>query len=169
MEIKGNGRGCPKGPYHKPPKPLSTNTQNQQNHKKRANLMEINRNGRGCPRETLPKTTKTIKQNQPKQAKTLANLMEIKGNGRGWPKVPYHKPPQPLSKNRHNHQNHPKRANLMEINRNGEGCHQRTLPTTAKTTRQKQPKQAKTLANLMEIKGNGGDAPGGPTTNHQSH
>jgi hypothetical protein len=26
MEIKGNGRGCPRGPYHKPPKPLATTT-----------------------------------------------------------------------------------------------------------------------------------------------
>jgi hypothetical protein len=45
--------------------------------------MEINRNGRGCPRETLAKTQKTIKQNQPKQAKTLANLMEITRIGKG--------------------------------------------------------------------------------------
>jgi hypothetical protein len=43
----------------------------------------------------------------------------------------------------------------MEINRNGKGCPRRTLPKTAKTTKQKQPKQAQTLANLMEIKGNG--------------
>jgi len=50
----------------------------------------------------------------------------------------------------------------MEINRNGRGCHQKTLPTTAKTTKQKQPKQAKTLANLMEIKGNGRGMPQGP-------
>jgi hypothetical protein len=47
MEIKGNGRGWPKVPYHKPPKPLSKNSQNHPNHQKRANLMEINRHGRG--------------------------------------------------------------------------------------------------------------------------
>jgi hypothetical protein len=70
--------------------------------------MEINRNGRGCPRRTLPKTTKTTKQKQPKQAKTLANLMEIKEYGRGCPKGPYHKPPKPLSKNSQHHQNNQK-------------------------------------------------------------
>jgi hypothetical protein len=90
MEIKGNGRGCPRGPYHKAPKPLSKNIQNHQNHQKLANLMDINKNGRGCPRE---------KQKQPKQPKTLANLMEIKGNGKGCPTVPYHKPPKAASKN----------------------------------------------------------------------
>ena len=94
MEIKGNGRGCLKGPYHKPPQTLSKNSQNHPNHQKRANLMEINKNGRGYPRRTLPKTQKTIKPKQPKQAQTLANLMEIKGNGRGCPKGPYHKPPK---------------------------------------------------------------------------
>jgi hypothetical protein len=124
--------------------------------------MGINRNGKGCPRETLPKTQKTTKQTPPKQAKTLANLMEINGRGKGWPKVPYHKLPKPLSKNSQNHQNHQKRANLMEITRNGRGCPRRTPPTTAKTTKQKQPKQAKTLANLMEIKGNGRGCPKGP-------
>ena len=94
MEIKGHGRGCPKGPNHKPPKTLSKNNQNHQHHQKRANLMEIHRNGRGCPRRTLPKTRKTTKQKQPKQAKTLANPMDIKGNGRGCPKGPDHKPPK---------------------------------------------------------------------------
>jgi hypothetical protein len=169
MEIKGHGRGCPRGPYHKPPKPLSKNSRNHQNQQKRANLMEINKNGRACPRRTLPTTQKTTKQKQPKQAKTLANLMEIKGNGRGCPRGPYHKPPKPLSKNSRNHQNQQKRANLMEINKNGRACPRRTLTTTRKTTKQKQPKQAKTLANLMEIKGNCWNAPRGPTTNHQNH
>jgi hypothetical protein len=102
--------------------------------------MEINKVGRGCHQRTLPTTAKTIKQKQPQQAKTLANLMEIKGNGRGCPKGPYHKPPKPLSKNSQNHQNHQTRTNLMEVNRNGRGCPRRTLPTTAKTTKQKQPK-----------------------------
>jgi predicted metal-binding protein len=105
--------------------------------------MEINRSGRGCPRETLPKTTKTIKQKQPQQAKTLANLMEITGNGRGWPKVLYHKPQKPLSKNSQNHQNHQQLANLMEINKNGRGCPRRTLPKTSKTIKQKTTKTAK--------------------------
>jgi hypothetical protein len=103
MEIKGDGRGCVKGPYHKPPKTVSKNNQNHQNHQKRANLMEINRNGKGCPRKTLPKTTNTTKQKHPKQPKTPANLMEIKGNGRGCPKGPYHKPPKTLIKNNQNH------------------------------------------------------------------
>jgi hypothetical protein len=98
MEIKGSGRGCPKVPYHKPPKPLSKNSENHQNHQKRANLMEIKRNGRGCPRRILPTTTKTTKQKQPKQPKTLANLMEIKRTGRGCPEGPYHKPPKTQSK-----------------------------------------------------------------------
>jgi len=49
----------------------------------------------------------------------------------------------------------------MEVNRNGRGCPRRTLPTTAKTTKQKQPK---TLANLMEIKGNGRGCPKVPYT-----
>jgi hypothetical protein len=39
----------------------------------------------------------------------------------------------------------------MEINRNGRGCPRETLPKTQKPTKQKQPKQAKTVANLMEI------------------
>ena len=121
MGIKGNGRGWPWAPYHKPPKPLSKNNQNNQNHQKRANLMEIKRNGRGCPRKILPTTTKTSKQNHSKQQKTLANLMEIKGNGRVCPEGPYHKPPKTLSKNNQNHQNHKKRANLMEIKRIGMG------------------------------------------------
>jgi hypothetical protein len=106
MEIKGHGRGCVKGPYHKPPKPLSKNRQNHTNHQKQANLIEIKRNGRGCHRRTLPTTTNTTKQKQPKQ--TLANLMEIKGNGRGCPRGPYHKPPHTISKNSENHQNHQK-------------------------------------------------------------
>ena len=134
---------APGGPYHTPPTTLSKNGPHHQNHQKRANLMEINRNGRGCPRETLPKTRKTIKQKQPKQPNTLANLMEIKGHGRGWPKVPHHTPPKTPSKNSQNHQNHKTRANLMEIDRNGRGCHRGTLPTTAETTKHKQPKQTK--------------------------
>jgi hypothetical protein len=113
--------------------------------------MEITKNGKGCPRRTLPKTPNTTKQKQPKQAKTLANLMEIKEHGRGCPKGPYHKPPKPSGKNSQHHQNHQKRSNLMEINRNGRGCHRETLPKTQKTIKRKQPKQAKTLANLMEI------------------
>ena len=128
MENKGNGRGCPKGPYHKPQKPSSKNIHNHQKHTKRANLMEIKRNGREVPPGTLPKTTKTIKQKQPKQLQTLANLMEIKGNRRGWPKVPYHKPQLPLSKNIQNHQHHKKRENLMDVARDGWGCPQRALP-----------------------------------------
>ena len=40
-----------------------------------------------------------------------------------------------------------------------------TLPTTGEATKQKQPKQAKTLANLMEIKGHGRGCPNGP--NHK--
>jgi hypothetical protein len=123
--------------------------------------MEIYRNGRGCPRETLPKTAKATKQKQPKQAKTLANMMEIKGNGRECLKGPYHKPPQTLSKNNQNHQNHKKLANLMEINRNGRGCPPRTLPKTTKTTKQQQPKQPQTLAHLMEFNGNGRGCPKG--------
>ena len=103
--------------------------------------------------------------------------MEIKGGGRGCPKVPYHKPPKPLSKNSENHQNHQKRANLMEIERNGRGCPRRILPTTTKTSKQKQPKQPNTLANLMEIKGNGRGCPEEPyhkplktvSKNNQNH
>ena len=169
--------GCLKRPYHKPPTTLSKNNQNHPNHQKRANLMEINRNGRGYPRRTLPKTPKTTKPKQPKQAHTLANS---KGNGRGCPKGPYHKPQQTLSKNNQNHQHHQKRANPMEINRNGRGCPRRTLPKTTKATEQKQPKQAKTLANLMEIRGNGRGCPRVPyhkppktlskhNQNHQKH
>jgi hypothetical protein len=80
MEIKGNGRGCPKGPYHKPPQTLSKNNQNHQNHQKRANLMEINRNGRGSPRRTLPKTTKA----KAKTTKTSNNTSKSDGNQRKW-------------------------------------------------------------------------------------
>jgi hypothetical protein len=130
--------------------------------------MEINRIGRGCTRRTLPKTTKTTKQKHLKQPKTLGNLMEIKGDGRGCVKGPYHKPPKPVSKNNQNHTNHQKQANLIDIERNGRGCHRRTLPTTTKTCNQQQPKQPKTLANLMDIKGNGRGCPRGPTTNHQN-
>jgi hypothetical protein len=96
--------------------------------------------------------------------------MEIKGNCRGWPKVPYHKPQKPLSKNRQNHQNHQQLANLMEINKNGRGCPRRTLPTTAKAIKQKTTKTAK---NTSKSDGTSkemvGDAPRGPTTNHQNH
>ena len=92
MDIKKQTvEGAPGGPYQKPQKPLSTNSQhhkktppnlmeingklqgcsrkplsknnqNHQNHQTPSNLMEIKGNGRGCPRKTLPKTTKTIKQ-----------------------------------------------------------------------------------------------------------
>jgi predicted metal-binding protein len=95
--------------------------------------------------------------------------MEINGNGRGCPWGPYHKPPKTLSKNNQKHKNHQKLANLMDFNRNGRGCPRRTLAKTTKTTKQKQPKQANTLANLMEIKEHVGDAPRDPTTNHQNH
>jgi hypothetical protein len=123
--------------------------------------MEINRNGRGCPRETLPNTTKTIKQKQPKQAKTLANLMEIKGNGRGCPKGPYHKPPKTLSKHNQNHQT---QANLMEIEGNGTERPSVALAKTTETTNisksdgnQQNHQQP---PNLIEIKkGMVGDAP----------
>ena len=169
MGIKGNGRGCPKGPYHKPPNTLSKNNENHQNDQTLSNLMEINRNGRGYPRRALPKTTKTIKQKQPKQPKTLAKQMEIKDNCRGCHKWPYHKPLKTVNKNNQNHQNHQKRANLMEINRNGRVCPRKTLPKTTNTTKQKHPTPPKTLANLMEIKGNGRGCPKGPTTNHQKH
>jgi hypothetical protein len=60
MEIKGNGRGCPKGPYHKPPKTLS---KNNQNHTKRANLMEITRNGKGFPGGPYQKQRKPLSKN----------------------------------------------------------------------------------------------------------
>ena len=85
------------------------------------------------------------------------------------PQGPYHKPPKSLSKNNQNLQKPQKRANLMEINRNGRGCPRRALPKTMKTTKQKQQKQAKTLANLMDIKEHGRGCPGDPTTNHQKH
>jgi hypothetical protein len=68
----------------------------------------------------------------------------------------------------------------MEINRNGRGCPRETLPKTAKAMKQTQQKQAKTLANLMEIKGNGRGWPSVPyhkppkplsknNRNHQNH
>jgi hypothetical protein len=61
MEIKGNGRGCPRVPYHKPPTPLSKNSQNHPNHQTQTNLMDIKGHGTGCPRRALAKTTKTSK------------------------------------------------------------------------------------------------------------
>ena len=123
--------------------------------------MEINRNGRGCPRETLPNTTKTIKQKQPKQAKTLANLMEIKGHGRGCPKGPYHKPPKTLSKHNQNHQT---QANLMEIEGNGTERPSVALAKTTETTNISKSdgnrQNHQQPPNLIEIKkGMVGDAP----------
>ena len=76
-----------------------------------------------------------------------------------------------LSKHNQNHQNHPKRANLMEIEGNGTEYPSGALPKTTKTTytsksdgnqqnHQKPP-------NLIDIKkGMVGDAP--PTKNHQT-
>jgi hypothetical protein len=69
MGIKGNGKGLPNVPHHKPPKTLSNNIQNHKDHQKRSNLMEIDKNGRGCTRWTLHKTQKTTKQKPPKEAK----------------------------------------------------------------------------------------------------
>jgi len=82
MEIKGNDRGCPKGPYHKPPKAASKNNPNHQKHQQRANLMETEGNGTERPSGALPKTTKTTSTsksdgNQQNHQKT-PNLREIK-------------------------------------------------------------------------------------------
>ena len=72
----------PRGPYHKPPKTLSTNNKNHQHHQQRANLMEIEGNGTERPSGALPNTTKTTNTsksdgNQQNHQKP-PNLIEIK-------------------------------------------------------------------------------------------
>ena len=75
MEIRRNGRGCPKGAL-----PKTTKTIKQKQLKpwsKSPNLMEIKKTGRGALGGALPQTTKTNKQKQPTPPTTAPNLMEI--------------------------------------------------------------------------------------------
>ena len=115
MEIKGNGRGCPRGALPQTTKTTKTskNNQNHKNKQKPPNLMEIKRKWQGV--------------HQGSGVGSDGAERKIVGGAPGWP---YHKPPKPQKqlktnktsktrKNNQNHQNDQTPPNLMEIRENG--------------------------------------------------
>ena len=94
MQIKENGRGCPRGALPKttktikqkqakPPKPQKT-TKSDGNQRKWYGVLQVGptKNYKKTPKpSTQAKTTKTTK-----TIKKPTNLMEIKRNGKGYPR-----------------------------------------------------------------------------------